>query len=367
MEIFHFSLRCIGIPITLSSIGNKFVKNSWYENGYSGYQLAQAPDYFIGDSSSIQTPIGLSKIGEIALKLDLYISNYKGGRNESFMYGVDLQETWYDYDLTSAYTTILSNAGHPDYSNFGSHNKETLAKLSKEILINSYTIIRCSFEFPDDTKYPSIPVYVDESTTVYPLEGSGVLLTGAEYYLAKSQKCSIKIEEIFTVPFYSEKITDLEIPLYPFKSIIAEVQLKRREHEKGTISNLMYKEIGNSIYGSVVRGMSDKRKYDNKSGKTIRLGAHFLTNPLIASWLTGFIRSLIGECLHNIQLLNGKIVSVTTDGFITNIPDLENEILSNTLCKETNYLLRCFRSLRKELSGSETSLELKQVSQGIIS
>ena len=60
-------------------------------------------------------------------------------------------------------------------------------------------------------------------------------------------------------------------------------------------------------------------------------------------------------------------MSVTTDGFITNIPDLENEILSNTLCKETNYLLRCFRSLRKELSGSETSLELKQVSQGIIS
>ena len=69
----------------------------------------------------------------------------------------------------------------------------------------------------------------------------------------------------------------------------------------------MYKEIGNSIYGSVVRGMGDKRKFDNKTGQTHRLNAHFLTNPLIASWLTAFIRSIIGECLHNIQKLGGKV------------------------------------------------------------
>ena len=83
----------------------------------------------------------MSKIGEIGLKLDLYISNYKGGRNESFMYGVDLQETWYDYDLTSAYTTILSNVGHPDYSSFGSHTKDTLViKLAENILSSIYIL-----------------------------------------------------------------------------------------------------------------------------------------------------------------------------------------------------------------------------------
>jgi hypothetical protein len=35
------------------------------------------------------TPKGLFKTGEIGSALSMYISNYKGGRNESFMYGVD--------------------------------------------------------------------------------------------------------------------------------------------------------------------------------------------------------------------------------------------------------------------------------------
>jgi len=36
------------------------------------------------------------------------------------------------------------------------------------------------------------------------------------------------------------------------------------------------------------------------------------SNPILASWITGFIRS--GE-LYNISQINGKVISVTTDGF----------------------------------------------------
>lgn len=42
------------------------------------------------------------------------------------------------------------------------------------------------------------------------------------------------------------------------------MQEKRREYTKGTISNLRYKEIENSIYGSVVRDLSNKKKFDLK-------------------------------------------------------------------------------------------------------
>jgi len=34
------------------------------------------------------------------------------------------------------------------------------------------------------------------------------------------------------------------------------------------IKTLIYKKIGNSIYRLVVWGMSDKHKYNNKSGRT---------------------------------------------------------------------------------------------------
>ena len=95
----------------------------------------------------LQTPIGLSKFGDLGLKMSLYISNYKGGRNESFMYGVDINNgnSWYDYDLVSAYTTVLFKAGHPDYKQGVRVSKEDLKQMSRDYLIYSYTIIKCNF------------------------------------------------------------------------------------------------------------------------------------------------------------------------------------------------------------------------------
>ena len=354
MESFNFQLEGIGIPLTLSGLGNKFVEKQWVESGYKGYQIS--PDYLIGDSSRVQTPMGLHQVGKTGLKLGLFIANYKGGRNESFMYGIDTKTHWFDYDLTSAYTTVLYNIGHPLYEKGRILTEQELCGLSPYELLFSYTIVKCSFEFPSTVKYPSIPVYVNETSTVYPLKGEAYL-TGAEFILARNQGCEIQIFEIYHIPFSGFE--------YPFKEIINEIQSKRRSFAKGTISNLMYKEIGNSIYGSLVRGMSDKRKFDNKTRSQIRIPAHFLSNPILASWVTAFIRSLVGECLHAIQNLGGKVVSVTTDGFITDIHDLEGKIIG--LRNEDSFLLSNFKMLREEISRDDTALEIKHDGKGVIS
>lgn len=194
------------------------------------------------------------------------------------MFGIDRETIWYDFDLTSAYTTVMSLAGHPEYEKCSRLTVTELNRMSKEEILYSYLIINAEFEFPEDTKYPSIPCYVDENCTVYPLSGT-CILTGPEYLLAKSQKCRLKISDIYCTPF---KTSEYNHPK-PFSSILNIVQEKRREHMKGTISNLMYKEIGNSIYGSVVRGISNKKKFDIKSKGTIRMTGDELTNPLIAS------------------------------------------------------------------------------------
>lgn len=88
----------------------------------------------------------------------------------------------------------------------------------------------------------------------------------------------------------------------------------------------MYKEIGNSIYGSTVRGIKFKTAFDNKKKEMIRIGASKLSNPIIGSWITGGVRSVVSEGLQAVQDLNGRVVSVTTDGFITDINDLENKM-----------------------------------------
>lgn len=352
MEDFNFKMGYTGVPLSLSSIGRNYVKSVWKDELYGGYQISSK--YLLGDSSTTITPKGLNVIKQLGFVLPYYTANYRGGRNECFMFGLDRDTVWYDYDLTSAYTTVLSVAGHPDYERCTRMSISELKRMSKSEILYSYLIIHADFEFPIETKYPSIPSYIDENCTVYPLKGNCVI-TGAEYLLALSQNCMFKIFDIYNTPFKDSEYKDIK----PFSTIVNLVQEQRREHAKGTISNQMYKEIGNSIYGSVVRGIGNKRKFDIKSQGTVRMHGDELTNPLIASWTTAFVRSVMGECLHSIPALQGTVVSVTTDGFITNISDLEEKISKNFLFAE-------YKKIRQSLAGDDTGLELKSKGVGII-
>lgn len=83
------------------------------------------------------------------------------------------------------------------------------------------------------------------------------------------------------------------------------------------------------------------------------------------------MRSVVGECLHNIQILGGAIVSVTTDGFITNIENLEEKIYSDNRLKKC-CLLKIYSQLRKNLAFRDPklvvdALEIKYKGVGIIS
>lgn len=199
MEDFNFRLGCLGIPLTLSSLSVSMVKKFWNEQGYKGYQML--PDVKIGDSSVIQTPKILSKMGSTGEHLSLYIENCKGGRNESYMYGIDRTTEWFDHDLKGAYTTAMCLLGNPDYNKAVVLTYNKFMHMDKLDLLYSYTVLKVDFKFPDDVKFPNIPVFVDKDTTVYPLEGEAIL-TYAEYVTAQRMGCDFKrIKEIFHIPF----------------------------------------------------------------------------------------------------------------------------------------------------------------------
>jgi hypothetical protein len=58
-------------------------------------------------------------------------------------------------------------------------------------------------------------------------------------------------------------------------------------------------------------------------------------------------------------MLEGSVVSVTTDGFITDVEDLEEKLTDK-------YLLGEFKKIRANLSGDNTGLELKTSGKGIM-
>jgi hypothetical protein len=177
----------------------------------------------------------------------------------------------------------MAMLGDPDYERGRILKEEELYGMSKDEILYSYIIIKGSFEFPKEVKYPSIPCFLDKTTTVYPLKGEAIL-TGSEYLVAKSMGCEFKLEDIYYIPFTCFADNDGIVHIKkPFKNCIKELQNKRVTYAKGTINNLIYKEIGNSIYGLTVKGMSNKMKYDTKTKTTIRMGSSVLSNPIIAS------------------------------------------------------------------------------------
>ena len=363
MEKFYMTVNKIGIPITLSGIGRNYVFKEWEGlfDKHLPYQISS--EYLMGNADEIQTPKGLFASRDVGAHLSYFIANYKGGRNESFMYGSEESSHWYDYDLNGAYTTGMAHLTLPDYYNASLINTEDLEKWNQEQFFKGYLIVNCDFSFKPEVKYPSIPCYVDKNTTVYPLNGS-TFITGPEFYLAKTQGCEFNIKSAFYIN-QKEKINvfnnKLE-PVKPFHQIIKDLQSLRKKYPKKHINNLLYKELGNGLYGNIVRGMANKKQYDSITKQMSRVNATPLSNPILASGTTAFIRSVIGECLHNIQLLNGKVVSVTTDGFITNI---EDTIL--TLDPKHTVMLRKFREIRVKLSGDPTALEIKTEGKGILS
>lgn len=356
MEEFYMDMKRTGVPITISSIGNLYVKNQW-----NGFTYQKSKNVLLGDTHDLNTPQGLNLWKNAGLFLTHFIGNYKGGRNESFMYGYEKENYWYDYDLNGAYTTVLAFLGTPDYNKCKVINSGWIENLKESDFFNYYLIVKVSFEFPETVKYPSIPCFLDKTTTVYPLKGEA-LLTGPEFLLAKNQGCKIKVFHGVSMPFLR---ADNKNGLLhkPFYDIINNLQKLRRMQPKGTLRNLLYKLLGNGIYGSLVRGISMKKLFDIKTNSMKHITANELSNPILGSYTTALVRCVIGESLHLIQEMGGKVVSVTTDGFITDIENLELKLLD---IKGKTPFLNLFRRIRKNLSGDESAYETKNEGEGII-
>ncbi|KAI0867192.1 hypothetical protein GGS24DRAFT_426456 [Hypoxylon argillaceum] len=268
----------------------------------------------------------------------------------------------------------MSILGHPNIDKAARIFNQTVIKMKDSELLLNYIILDVDFEYKEHTKYPGIPCRVDDNVDIYPLKGTSII-TGCEYVVAKSMGCKLYVKDGILIPFkrYSEselksyfkkgdialknkvikKSSNLIGYKAPFRNIISDLQSKRKKYPKKTFYNYMYKEIGNSIYGQVAMGISGKNHFDVKSQGFVKVEGGLLSNPILSSYITGFTRALISECMHNIQSLGGNIVSVTTDGFITDVTDLENKLIK--LDKEKINCLNIYKEIRKILTVSSTT------------
>jgi hypothetical protein len=89
-----------------------------------------------------------------------------------------------------------------------------------------------------------------------------------------------------------------------------------------------------------------------------------LANPVLGCYITALIRSILGEALH-LTAPHAKILSATTDGFLTTRVNLETNLLKEPSKKRP--LLNLFRRMREDLSGDPTAYEIKHEGMKIMS
>lgn len=158
-------------------------------------------ELMLGDSSKTLTPTGVELHNKLALALPYFIGSYKGGRNESFMYGLIIG-VFTDYDMTGAYGTVMRMMGDPDYSGL---RKLTTADIMEGLnvdetfLTNNYVGCYIKFECPEGLNYPPFAVRVDKTAIVYPRKGV-CNCTGPELDVALRLGVKVEVIEGWMIP-----------------------------------------------------------------------------------------------------------------------------------------------------------------------
>ncbi len=260
---------------------------------------------------------------------------YHGGYNGCFEVGYFTGKT-YDYDLCGAYLVALSLIPDVDWENPIANEI-----ISRDLTLQDFVVpfvggynpvalmfAYITFEFPENVRYPCIPIDV-EGIPVYPRtsEGrDGVYACGPDIYLALRLGAKIHCKR----GYFLNNIINPDTGENSFSLRIAIKQLsvdRKRAKEHCGVASLeqeICKLMANSgAYGKVAQNVIPKYTWSAYSDEMEAMGASAISNPVAACMVTGMIRATLMAVQNQCEELGYSIYSVTTDGFISDIPERE--------------------------------------------
>lgn len=267
---------------------------------------------------------------------------YHGGYNGCSTVGYYTTST-YDYDLKNAYPTAMCLVPDIDWKKPILY---TLQDVSLRDLGNlfadgsplclCYALVR-SFRFPPDTAYPCIPVVV-EGIPVYPLtydssseycsDVPSVYITGPELYLAYQLNAEADIAELCVLRPLQHEGEKPEVSHSLAAGVLSLVTDRTQAKadaaamgKKSYLCDTILKVMVNSCYGKVAQNVIEKRTWDAYNEEMTSMGASFITNPVSASLITAIVRCVLMAAQNQCVALGYDVYSVTTDGFISSVPE----------------------------------------------
>lgn len=350
------NLGAFALPTTLSSKGLKLLQKFWSDNKVDGLAIVgkEEVEELIWSQSANRTIKRKTRVNLPFLSWNeqFLTEAYHGGRGEQFWFGPAPEGIWYDYDLASAYPSAMTLIGTPDWTKVETINDINVL-LSDRFSASDLVFANVNFEFPETVRYPVLPVRTANGL-IFPRKGNSTTHI-SEIRLAHQLGCKLDLIEAKSVT--TSGGGDPGAPaksIRPFADFARYCVDRRNAFPKGTLQNLMWKEIVNSTYGKTGQGLRERRVYDLRDAETKLLPPSDITNPAFAAFITAFCRGTLGEIMNALPE-DVSIFSVTTDGFLTTAsPDQMQAATKGELCQ-------FYKKARSYLSGKDDIYEVKHI------
>ncbi|MCW1913012.1 hypothetical protein OJ996_05485 [Luteolibacter sp. GHJ8] len=292
------------LPLTLGQIATEFVQTRWKPAGISHHEVLGTEETVNFKGSRKSVPMQSHHH-----YLTLATEGFHGGRNETYFYGASPIDEWGDWDINGAYVTALCALGTPDW------DRIRVPRSVDEFTSDHYGVALVRFRFPDDVRFPCLPVRT-RTSLIFPLQGES-FATSPEIELARRLGAAMEIvnDTAYLMPMREER---------PFLGLAREIAgLRERYSVSGNeCFEHLCKTVGNSIYGKLCQGLQRKRVFDTREGQMKDLPPSKITNAFLANMVTGMVRAFLGELINRLPRTR-MVISATTDGFISNATEAE--------------------------------------------
>lgn len=295
----------------------------------------------------------LEPVSDKARILQTYAQHaYKGGYNGSCLIGKFDGVLTHDYDLENAYPTCMALIPDVDWTGSVIADELFNCRILKQHFHSPFDLMfgYIKFRFPDDVKFPCIPVAVNGSM-IFPRSSDGldgVYASAPEIYLALQLGAEVWAEHIYIGEYLYNSDGNISFSLLQaVQQLVKDRNLAKASFGKKSLPELLLKTAVCSIYGKTAQDLIDKESWNAFCDRMVNIGGSSITSPTHACLTTAGVRCVLLAALNELSDLGYKVYSVTTDGFITDAPKIVLDSLN------LFGFSRLFRTARQALVGSD--------------
>lgn len=263
---------------------------------------------------------------------------FHGGWNSCLRIGYFPTPT-YDHDIQSAYPTAMTSVVDVDFEQgcieeVLKDREITLADFSLGVVTPLVAFV--SWEFPEGVE-PCLPVRVGQSI-IYPRTSDGVGASlgegmadarfagvdgawccGPEIALAIALGARVRVQIGYRLRVLQHEGAPSRSMRAAVRQMVEDRATAKRIWGKGSLVEQMIKVATNSGYGKLAQDVAERSGWNAWAEQMEAIGGSSVTSPYHAAMITSLVRSLLLGMANQVDL-----ISVTTDGFITDQPDVES-------------------------------------------